>query len=104
MTAFFVLLGGLAFQMRQGGDPSLGVGTAIAQKQHRVVVRRVVRRTVITHEGPAPQSTPSTDGSTGSAGSSPPPAPASSPPATPAPAPAAAPPPAPAPAPVTRSS
>lgn len=100
MTAFFVLLGGLAFQMRQGGDPSLGVGTAIAQKQHRVVVRR----TAVTHQVPEPQSTSSTDGSTGSGDSSPPPASASSPPATPAPAPAAAPPPAPAPAPVTRTS
>jgi len=86
LAAFFALFGGLALQMRQGGDPALGAGKPTARK-HKVLVRR----TVITREAPATESSPESD-----QGSAPPP-PA---PATPAPAPA----PAPAPTVVTRQS
>lgn len=80
LAAFFALFGGLALQMRQGGDPALGAGKPNAGK-HKILVRR----TVITREAPA---TESDQGSAPPASAPPAPAPA---PAAPAPAPAPAP-------------
>jgi hypothetical protein len=93
--AFFAAMAFLAGQVREGRDPALGPAEPVAQAKPRVVVvRRIVKRTVVHH--PAPR-----------AGSGPVPAspsPAASAPSTPAPAqPAPAPAPA-APAPLTTRS
>ena len=95
--AFFAAMAFLAGQVRDGRDPALGPAEPVAQKKPRVVVvRRIVKRTVVHH--PAPRT------SGGAAPASPAPVTSSAPaPAqsAPAPAPAA---PAPAPAPLTTQS
>lgn len=79
--SFLAALAFLAGQVRDGRDPVLGPAEPVAVRAPReVVVRRIVRRVVITH--PAPAAAPA-----GAAPSAP--APASPAPSTPAPAPAA---------------
>jgi hypothetical protein len=84
--AFALVLALLAVQVRAGRDSALGPGTPVAapaERPRRIVVRRIVRTTVITHVGAgdrAPTAAPAA------------PAPAAPPPAAPA---APAPPPAP---------
>lgn len=88
LAAFFALFGGLALQMREGGDPALGAGSP-ATRKHTVLVRR----TVITHVVPATGAGTAATGSSSGSDSSVPAASAGSsgaaPPATtPAPTPA----------------
>jgi hypothetical protein len=84
---FALVLALLAVQVRAGRDSALGAGTPVvaaapAEPPRRIVIRRIVRTTVITHAG-AGDRTPSTAAQ---------PAPTSPAPAAPAPvAPAAAP-------------
>jgi hypothetical protein len=94
---FVAVLAVLSWQVAAGRDPAIGAGTqtAAATPVHRVVVRRIVRRVIVTERAPRrgqPASAPVED--------SPPPAPAAPAPEDPAPAPVA---PAPAP-PTTRAS
>ncbi|MFN8173811.1 MAG: hypothetical protein U0T02_01965 [Solirubrobacteraceae bacterium] len=104
LAAFFALFGGLALQMREGSDPALGAGSPAARK-HTVLVRRTVRRTVVTHVVPATGAgTAAAGSSSGSGSSAPPPGAGSSNAAPAASTPAPAPPPAPAPTVVTRQS
>jgi hypothetical protein len=105
LGGFLVVLALLAAQMRAGRDPAIGAqpaATAAATAEpRRVLVRRIVRTTVVTHVTPAVASPPPATGSSGvPATDGAAPAPAAPAPAAPAPA-AAAPAPAPAPAPVT---
>jgi hypothetical protein len=102
--AFVAVLAVLAWQVGAGLDPAIGAGTpAEPAKPRPVVVKRIVRRVIITHRAPAVAS-----GGGGGApvlastggGSAPAPATAAPAPAAAAPAPVAA---APAPA-TTRSS
>ena len=106
---FLAALAFLAGQVRDGRDAALGPAEPVATRQPReVVVRRVIRKVIITH--PAPRAAAPSGGSAPASGGAVPaavgapapsaPAPAASAPA-PAPAPAA---PAPAPAPLTTQS
>lgn len=112
-ATFALAGGGIGLQMVRGHDPALGVPARAAAAPasppvsgpRRIVVRRVVKTTVITRVV-RDRSTPSTGGGAiravpASAVQAPAPA---ARPAVPAPVPAAAPAPAPAPATVTRSS
>jgi hypothetical protein len=116
VAAFLAILAFLAFQLRAGRDPALATPPKLVEvkpQPRRVVVRKFVRRYVITRVIPAPDGThgaaasvPAAVSSSGSAAvvsGSPARAPASPVAAAPAPAPVA-PAPAPAPAPVSRSS
>jgi hypothetical protein len=104
---FLAALAFLAGQVRDGRDAALGPAEPVAAKQpQEVVVRRIIRRVVITE--PAPRvAAPATGGAAPAASAPAPSAPAQSAPApapaasAPAPAPAA---PAPAPAPLTTRS
>jgi hypothetical protein len=117
VAAFLAILAFLAFQLRMGRDPALAKPTKLVEvkpQPQRVVVRKIVRRYVITRVIPAPEQPyagPAVAAATPVAspgGAAPAPSGAPAPASAPAPAPqapAAAPPaPAPAPAPVTRSS
>ena len=98
---FLAALAFLAGQVRDGRDAALGPAEPVAATgaPRPVVVRRIIRRVVITH--PAPRAAAPSAGGAAPARSAP--APASSAPA-PAPAPAAPAAPAPAPAPLTTRS
>jgi len=104
---FLAALAFLAGQVRDGRDAALGPAEPVAaQRPQEVVVRRIIRRVVITE--PAPRAAaPATGGGEPAASAPAPSAPAESAPApapaasAPAPAPAA---PAPAPAPLTTRS
>ena len=88
-VGFMAVLGALSWQVAGGSDPAIGAGEqAAAPPAKRVLVRRIVRRVIVTRE---PRDAPASA------------APAAAAPAAPAPAPASAPAPAPAP-PTTRSS
>ena len=93
LAAFLTVLAALAIQLREGRDPSLGAaaGSSAPVAPRRVLIRRVIRRTIVVHVIPAPSSAPAP-----AAGS---PTITSSPVVT-----AGPPPPAPVPAPVTRTS
>jgi hypothetical protein len=85
VAGFAVLFGFLAGQLRSGNDPALGSGsTAAAGKPQKVLVRRVIRRRVVTTVIPSasPQGSGGASVSTSAA-----PAVTSSAPAAPAPAP-----------------
>lgn len=97
LCAFLAVLATLALEMRLGRDPAVHAGAALAAPK-RVLVRRIVKRTVVVDVVPPASQGAQSGGAALAAGA--PSAPASS---APAPAPAAAAP-APAPAPVTRSS
>jgi hypothetical protein len=84
--AFAVALALLAVQVRTGRDSALGAGTPVAapaERPRRIVVRRIVRTTVVTHVAAADRA-PAAPASTAPA----PPAQAAPPPAAPAPPPA----------------
>jgi hypothetical protein len=93
---FAAVLGALSWQVAAGSDPAIGAGEQAAPPPKRVLVKRVVRRVIVTREAPepvapaaatAPQSAPVPAAATA-------PAPQSAPAAAaPAPAPAPAPPP-----------
>ncbi len=87
---FLSALGFLSFQLAQGNDPSLGAGplTAGTARQPDVIVRRIIKRHVVTTVVPAEAggTVSPADSSTGST------PPAVAPDLTPAPAPAPAPP------------
>jgi hypothetical protein len=92
---FLAALAFLAGQVRDGRDAALGPAEPVAaQRPQEVVVRRIIRRVVITH--PAPRSAAPSAGRPAPAASAPvasataasAPAPAASAPAAPAPAPA----------------
>jgi hypothetical protein len=103
--AFALVLALLAVQVRAGRDSALGPGTPVAtpaERPRRIVVRRIVRTTVVTHVAAAdPVRTapavpaPASSGPAAPAPAAPAPAPAAPAPAPVAPAPAPAPPPAP---------
>ena len=100
---FLAALAFLAGQVRDGRDPALGPAEPVAARApQQVVVRKIIRRVVITH--PAPRAAAPAGGGTApgapatGAGS---PAPAAAPPPAAPPAPAA---PAPQPAPLTTRS
>lgn len=79
-AAFAAVLAALGWQVAAGADPAIGEAEPVAAAPaQRVVVRRVVRRVIVTRDAPAP------------ARSTPAPAAAEQPPAA-APAPAPAPP------------
>jgi hypothetical protein len=118
LASFLVVLAILAIRMSRGEDPAVGAGDPAPAHPRRVLVRRIVKRVVVTHlipppvvdqGGPAPATgvTSAAAAPTAAAPSrvvAPAPAPVASAPAPVAAAPAP-PPPAPAPpAPVTRSS
>jgi hypothetical protein len=102
---FLAALAFLAGQVRDGRDAALGPAEPVAaQRPQEVVVRRIIRRVVITE--PAPRAAAPASGGAAPAARAPAPssggaAPAASAPAQSAPAPAA---PAPAPAPLTTRS
>jgi hypothetical protein len=102
--AFLIVLSLLAWQLHSGEDPALAASKAGQTARKHVIVRKVVRRVVVTRvvPAPAPSSTPASSAGSTSGGSPAPaaPAPAQSVSAPVAPAPA----PAPAPPPVTRAS
>jgi hypothetical protein len=102
--AFAVVLVLLAWQVASGADPAIGDGpqTATQPAAERVLVRRIVRRVVVTHEAPAAAPAPAGSGG-GTVVSAPAPAAAAAPPAPAAPAAPAPAPAVPAP-PTTRSS
>jgi hypothetical protein len=54
-VAFVAVLAALSWQVAAGGDPAIGVGrqASAPAPAERVVVRRIVRRVVVTHEAPA---------------------------------------------------
>jgi hypothetical protein len=79
-VAFAAVLGVLGWQVATGADPAIGEAEPAAAPAQRMVVRRIVRRVIVTRDAPAQTSAPAA------------PAPAEQP-ATPAPAPAPAPPP-----------
>jgi hypothetical protein len=98
LGAFALVLALLAVQVRAGRDSALGPGTPVAtpaERPRRILVRRIVQTTVVTHVAaadpvPAAPAVPA-PASSGPAA----PAPAAAAPAPVAPAPAPAPPPAP---------
>jgi hypothetical protein len=108
-VAFVAVLAALSWQVAAGGDPAIGDGrqAAAPAPAKRVVVRRIVRRVVVTHEAPAAVAAAPPAPAPAAPAASAPAAPAASAPAAPAasaPAvPAASAPAAPAP-PTTRSS
>jgi len=118
LATFLVVLAVLAIRMSRGEDPAVGAGEPAPAQPRRVLVRRIVKRVVVTHVIPPPivdRVAPSSASGATSTAAAGPTAPARAPvasapaPVASAPAPVAAapapPPPAPAPtAPVTRSS
>jgi hypothetical protein len=84
-VAFVAVLAALSWQVAAGGDPAIGEGrqASTPAPAKRVVVRRIVRRVVVTHEAPAAVAAASPAPAAVSA----PAAPAASAPAAPAPAP-----------------
>jgi hypothetical protein len=96
---FLAVFAGLADRARRGADPAIGAPKPAAQEPpKRVLVRRIVRRVIVTDAAGA--GTPAAAAPSGSSA----PAASSSPVTTSAPAPAPVAAPAPAPAPVTSSS
>ncbi|MEA2426397.1 MAG: hypothetical protein QOF37_25, partial [Thermoleophilaceae bacterium] len=57
-AAFLVVFGGLAAQLRDGGDPALGNGpakkAAAQPAPRRVLVRRIIEKRVVVRVIPAP--------------------------------------------------
>jgi hypothetical protein len=118
LATFLVVLTVLAIRMSRGEDPAVGAGGAAPAQPRRVLVRRIVKRVVVTHVIPPPvveyispvPAAGATPAAAAAPATSPVPSRAAAPaPVASAPAPVAAapapPPPAPAPAaPVTRSS
>jgi hypothetical protein len=89
---FAAVLGALSFQVAAGRDPAIGAGEqAAASPAKRVLVRRIVRRVIVTREArdPAPASAAPAAAPAAPSTAAPAPAPA---PAVAAPAPAPAPP------------
>ncbi len=99
---FAAVLGALSLQVASGGDPAIGAGEqAAAPPPKRVLVRKIVRRVIVTREARDPAPAAAAAAAAPAAGATA--APSTAAPAASAPAPAAAPAPAPAP-PTTRSS
>jgi hypothetical protein len=106
LGAFLIVLTLLAWQLHSGEDPALAAGKQGAAARKQVIVRKVVRRVVVTRVAPAPAPSVAVSGAagpapSGSSSSSPSPAPSAPAPVQVAPVQPA---PAPAPAPVTRAS
>jgi len=100
LLAFVAILGVLAVRVAAGADPAIGQQATAPPPAKRVLVRRIVRRVIVTHPAPRRDAAPATPAAPQGSGVVPTSAPAPAPAAAPAPAPA----PAPALAPTTRSS
>jgi len=88
LAVFLGALALLAWQMHAGQDPALGAGKAEPAPARKVLVRRIVKRVIVTRVIPAqPRSVPGAAVAPATASSAPAPAPAAAP-APPAPAPA----------------
>lgn len=89
LGALLVVLNLLAWQLHAGSDPALGAGSAESQAaKKRVVVRRIIRRVVVTRVIPAAPSKSTALTPASPASSTPAPSSAPAPAAPPAPTPA----------------
>jgi hypothetical protein len=89
-VAFAGVLAALSWQVAAGADPAIGEGeqAAAAPAAQRVLVRRVVRRVIVTRDAPRDRGSAAPAAAAGGSAPAPAPAPASGPAPAPAPAPA----------------